>query len=133
MLALLGLDRAVAAGAGATQFEGTVSGAWRAPLRVKARLWGAGLDADADGTAEPWAKEGAGETKSSVSLRVRSADISPLLNLKPSDPAATIRLSSRVTLGWRQADLRRSRQHRRRFAAARPPGLDARRSEGRRR
>lgn len=98
MLALLGLDRAVAAGAGATQFEGTVSGAWRAPLRVKARLWGAGLDADADGTAEPWTKEGAGETKSSVSLRVRSADISPLLNLKPSDPAATIRLSSRVTL-----------------------------------
>ena len=98
MLALLGLDRAVAAGTGATQFEGTVSGAWRAPLRVKARLWGAGLDADADGTAEPWAKDGAGETKSSVSLRVRSADISPLLNLKSSDPAATIRLSSRVTL-----------------------------------
>ena len=98
MLAVLGLDRAVAAGTGATQFEGTVSGAWRAPLRVKARLWGAGLDADADGTAEPWAKDGAGETKSSVSLRVRSADISPLLNLKSSDPAATIRLSSRVTL-----------------------------------
>ncbi|WP_298275602.1 AsmA-like C-terminal region-containing protein [uncultured Bradyrhizobium sp.] len=98
MLAVLGLDRAVAAGTGVTQFEGTVSGAWRAPLRVKARLWGAGLDADADGTAEPWAKDGAGETKSSVSLRVRSADISPLLNLKSSDPAATIRLSSRVTL-----------------------------------
>lgn len=98
MLAVLGLDRAVAAGTGATQFEGTVSGAWRAPLRVKARLWGAGLDADADGTAEPWAKDGAGETKSSVSLRVRSVDISPLLNLKSSDPAATIRLSSRVTL-----------------------------------
>ncbi|MGY3533779.1 AsmA family protein [Bradyrhizobium sp. USDA 4452] len=98
LLALLGLDRAVAAGAGTTQFEGTASGAWHAPLRLKARLWGAGLDADAEGTAEPWPKNGAGESKSSVSLRVRSADISPLLNLKSSDPAANIRLSSRVTL-----------------------------------
>ncbi|MCC8960658.1 hypothetical protein H8B02_46885, partial [Bradyrhizobium sp. Pear77] len=62
------------------------------------RLWGAGLDADAEGTAEPWSKDGAGESKSSISLRVRSADISPLLNLKSSDPAANIRLSSRLTL-----------------------------------
>lgn len=94
LLALLGLDRTVAAGAGAMQFEGTVSGAWRAPLRVKAKLWGAGLDADADGTAEPWATD----AKSSISLRVRSADVSPLMNLKPSDPAANIRLTSRLTL-----------------------------------
>ncbi|WP_347337326.1 AsmA family protein [Bradyrhizobium tropiciagri] len=57
LLALLGLDHAVAAGAGATQFEGTASGAWGAPLRLKARLWGAGLDADAEGTAEPWTKD----------------------------------------------------------------------------
>ncbi|MDH2382481.1 AsmA family protein [Bradyrhizobium sp. CER78] len=98
LLALLGLDHAVAAGAGATQFEGTVAGAWHAPLRLKARLWGAGLDADAEGTAEPWTKDGASESKSSVSLRVRSADISPLLNLKSSDSAANIRLSSKLTL-----------------------------------
>lgn len=102
LLALLGLDRAVAAGAGPTQFEGTVTGAWQAPLRLKARLWGAGLDADAEGTVEPWTKpstkDGASAGKSSVSLRVRSADISPLLNLKSSDPAASIRLSSRLTL-----------------------------------
>ncbi|GIQ78111.1 AsmA-like C-terminal region-containing protein [Bradyrhizobium sp. RD5-C2] len=98
LLALLGLDRAVAAGAGTTQFEGNVSGAWQAPLRLKARLWGAGLDADAEGTAEPWSKNGAGESKSNISLRVRSADLSPLLGLKSSDPAANIRLSSRVTL-----------------------------------
>ena len=98
LLALLGLDRAVAAGAGVTQFEGTASGAWHAPLRLKAQLWGAGLDADAEGTAEPWSKDGAGESKSNISLRVRSADISPLLNLKSSDPAANIRLSSRLTL-----------------------------------
>ncbi|QPF83231.1 AsmA family protein [Bradyrhizobium genosp. L] len=94
LLALLGLDRMVAAGSGPVQLDGTVSGAWRAPLRVKAKLWGAGLDADAEGTAEPWAKD----AKSSISLRVRSADISPLMNLKASDPAASIRLSSRLTL-----------------------------------
>ncbi|MHC2332694.1 AsmA family protein [Bradyrhizobium sp. USDA 4454] len=106
LLALLGLDRVVAAGAGATQLEGSVSGAWQAPLRLKARLWGAGLDADAEGSAEPWSKDrskdgtkdAANESKSSVSLRVRSADISPLLNLKSSDPAANIRLSSKVAL-----------------------------------
>ncbi|WP_375788318.1 AsmA family protein [Bradyrhizobium sp. Pha-3] len=98
LLALLGLDRAVAAGAGPTRFEGTASGAWQAPLRLKARLWGAGLDADAEGTVEPWSRNGASESKSSVSLRVRSADISPLLHLKSSDPAANIRLSSRITL-----------------------------------
>ncbi|MHC6153638.1 AsmA family protein [Bradyrhizobium elkanii] len=98
LLALLGLDHAVAAGAGSTQFEGTVIGAWRAPLRLKARLWGAGLDADAEGTAEPWTRDGASESKSSISLRVRSADISRLLNLKPADPVANIRLSSKLTL-----------------------------------
>lgn len=97
LLALLGLDHAVAAGTGPAQFEGTASGAWRAPLRVKARLWGAGLDADADGTAELWPKDSAKEAKSSISLRVRSADISPLLDIKPSDPAANIRLSSQVS------------------------------------
>ncbi|MBR0869294.1 AsmA family protein [Bradyrhizobium tropiciagri] len=94
LLALLGLDRVIASGAGPIQFEGNLNGAWRAPLRVKARLWGAGIDADAEGTAEPWAKD----AKSSVSLRVRSADVSPLVNLKSPDPATNIRLSSRVTL-----------------------------------
>ncbi|QOZ27532.1 AsmA-like C-terminal region-containing protein [Bradyrhizobium sp. CCBAU 51753] len=94
LLALLGLDRTIAAGAGPLQFEGSVNGAWHAPLRLKAKLWGGGLDADAEGTAEPWAKD----AKSSVSLRVRSADITPLLNLKPSDPAGNIRLTSRLTL-----------------------------------
>ncbi|MBR0799291.1 AsmA family protein [Bradyrhizobium jicamae] len=94
LLALLGLDHVVAAGAGAAQFEGTMNGAWHAPLRLKARLWGAGLDADAEGTAEPWAKD----SRSSVNLRIRSADLSPLLQLKPSDNLGSVRLSSRVML-----------------------------------
>jgi large subunit ribosomal protein L24 len=95
LTALLGLDRAVAAGDGPAQFEGSVTGAWRAPLRLKAKLWGTGLDADADGSAEPWTQP----AKASVNLKVRTADLGPLLDLKPSDALAReIRLSSRVSL-----------------------------------
>ena len=57
LLALLGLDRAVAAGEGPAQFEGSATGAWGAPLRLKAKISGTGLDAEAEGTAEPWAPE----------------------------------------------------------------------------
>ena len=57
LLALLGLDRIVAAGDGPAQFEGTATGAWGAPLRLKAKVAGAGLDAEAEGTADPWAQE----------------------------------------------------------------------------
>ena len=46
LLALLGLDRAIAAGEGPAQFEGSANGAWGAPLRLKARISGAGLDAE---------------------------------------------------------------------------------------
>jgi uncharacterized protein involved in outer membrane biogenesis len=95
LIALLGLDRIVAAGDGPAQFEGSATGAWRAPLRLKAKIWGAGLDADSEGSAEPWATE----PKANVNLRVRSANIGPLLDLKPSDALAeNLRLSSRVTL-----------------------------------
>ena len=95
LVALLGLDRAIAAGDGPAQFEGSASGVWHAPLQLKAKIWGAGLDADAEGSAEPWAQE----AKASVNLRIRSADISPLLDLKRSDTLApNIRLSSRLSL-----------------------------------
>jgi len=95
LLALLGLDRTVAAGEGPGQFEGTATGAWGAPLRLKAKISGAGLDADVEGSAEPWAQE----AKASVSLKIRSADFGPLLDLKPTDTLAqNIGLSSRVSL-----------------------------------
>jgi AsmA-like C-terminal region/AsmA family len=95
LLTLLGLDRAMAAGDGAAQFEGSATGAWGAPLRLKAKIWGAGLDADAEGKAEPWAPE----AKASVNLRVRSVDLGPLLDLRPSDTLAQdIRVFSRVSL-----------------------------------
>jgi large subunit ribosomal protein L24 len=95
MLALLGLDRTVSAGDGPMQFEASASGMWHAPLRLTARLSGTGLDADAQGTAEPWAAE----PKASVNLKVRSANLAPLFDLKPSDALAqNISLSSRVAL-----------------------------------
>jgi uncharacterized protein involved in outer membrane biogenesis len=95
LLALLGLDRAVAAGDGAAQFEGSVAGTWQAPLRLNVKMSGAGLDADAQGTAEPWASD----PRASVNLRVRSVNLAPLFDLKPSDTLAqNLSLSSRVSL-----------------------------------
>jgi hypothetical protein len=95
LLALLGLDRAVAAGQGPVQFEGSATGIWHAPLRLKAKISGAGLDADAQGTAEPWASQ----PKASVILNVRHANFAPLFDLKASDTLAqNISLSSRVSL-----------------------------------
>jgi large subunit ribosomal protein L24 len=95
LVALLGLDRIVTVGDGPVQFEGSASGAWRAPLRLKARITGAGLDADAEGSAEPWTQD----AKANLNLRVRSADLAPLLDLKPTDALVrNIALSSRVSL-----------------------------------
>ncbi len=95
LLALLGLDRVMASGEGPAQFEGSVAGVWHAPLRLKAKLSGPGLDADAQGTAEPWAQN----TKASINLNVRGVSLAPLLDLKPADRLAqSINLSSRISL-----------------------------------
>ncbi|MGJ5072365.1 AsmA family protein [Bradyrhizobium oligotrophicum] len=95
VLALLGLDRVAAAGTGPAQFDASVTGGWRAPLRVNAKLSGAGLDGDAQGTVDPW-----GDTaKANVNLRLRSANLSPLFGLKPQEPGAqNVRLFSRLGL-----------------------------------
>jgi large subunit ribosomal protein L24 len=95
LLVLLGLDRMVAAGEGPAQFEGSMTGVWRAPLQLKARLSGVGLDAEAQGTAEPWAQD----AKASVNLKVRSINLAPLFDLKPSEALAqNVSLSSRLSL-----------------------------------
>ena len=95
LLTLLGLDRVISAGDGPAQFEGSVTGVWRAPLRLKAKLSGTELDAEAQGTAEPWASE----PKAAINLSVRHANLAPLLDRDPSDPLARdISLSSRLTL-----------------------------------
>jgi uncharacterized protein involved in outer membrane biogenesis len=95
LLTLLGLDRAISAGDGPAQFEGSATGVWRAQLRLKARLSGPDLDAEAQGTAEPWASE----PKAAVNLSVRRANLAPLLDRNPADPfAQNISLSSRLGL-----------------------------------
>jgi len=95
LMVLLGLDHAIAAGDGPVQFQGSVTGVWRAPLRLQVKLWGSGLDAEAQGTAEPWAQD----AKAGVNLRVRRANLAPLFGLKPSDALAqNISLASRVSL-----------------------------------
>jgi large subunit ribosomal protein L24 len=95
LLALLGLDRAVTAGDGAAQFQGSATGKWDGPLRLKAKISGKGLDAEADGSAEPWAQE----AKANVNLKVRSMNLAPLFDLKSSDTLAqNVSLSSRISL-----------------------------------
>lgn len=95
LLALLGLDRVVTAGEGASQFEGKLSGAWRRPLHLNARLSGGGLDADALGSVELSAPE----PKASVNLRVRNANLAPLFGTSAADKSMqAVTLSSRVGL-----------------------------------
>ncbi|WP_298245004.1 AsmA-like C-terminal region-containing protein [uncultured Bradyrhizobium sp.] len=93
LLALLGLDRVIAAGEGASRFEGKLTGTWRRPLQLNAKLSGGGLDADAQGSVE------LSEPKGSVNLRVRNVNLAPLLGTSPADKAVqNVSLSSRVGL-----------------------------------
>ena len=95
LLALLGLDRIVAAGEGASQFEGKLSGAWRRPLQLNAKLSGGALEADALGSVELSGPE----PKANVNLHVRNANLAPLFGTSPADKSAqSVSLSSRLTL-----------------------------------
>jgi large subunit ribosomal protein L24 len=94
LLTLLGLERAIAAGDGTAQFEGSATGMWRGPLRLKARLSGTQLDAEAQGTAEPWASQ----PNAAVNLSVLRANLAPLFDLNRSNASASISLSSRLNL-----------------------------------
>jgi hypothetical protein len=102
LLSLLGLDRAIAAGEGGAVLDGTVTGAWRAPLKLKARLAGAAFDIEADGRAEPWNAE----PKATLSLNARRIDLAPLLDLAggagQATDAARISATSRLTIAGKQ-------------------------------
>lgn len=94
LLALLGLDGIVAA-EGSTQFQGSVGGAWHAPLRLKIILSGTGRDAEAQGTAEPWAAQ----PKAALNLKAHNINLAPLFDLKPADRLMqNISVTSRVSL-----------------------------------
>ncbi len=107
LLALLGLDHVAVAGNGPAQFEAHLAGAWRAPLKVNAKLSGVGLDGEVQGTAEPWAEGAKSEiAKANLNLRVRTANLSPLVGLQPQDPAAqNVRLFGRLGLAGNRLTL----------------------------
>jgi large subunit ribosomal protein L24 len=66
---------------------------------------GTGLDAEAQGTAEPWAQE----AKASLNLRIGGINLAPLLDLSPADKLAqNVGVSARLTIAgnrWTFDDL----------------------------
>lgn len=101
MLTLLGLNGALAASNAPLILEASATGAWRAPMRVKAKLSGDDLDADVQGSVEPFAQM----PKVALMLALRGANAAPLLGLESSDPFARLNLSSRVGLNGDKLDL----------------------------
>jgi hypothetical protein len=95
LLALLGLDSALAVGNGAAQFDLSAAGVWNAPLKLKAKLTGNGLEAELDGTAEPFKTDRA----AGVNLSVRRANVAPLIGAaRPDRSPLSLGLTARVTL-----------------------------------
>ena len=91
MVRALGLGHIVSAEDGPVQFESLATGAWGSPLQLKAKLTGAGVDGDIQGTGNPWADQ----PTAAVSLVVRRADLAALFGLKPAS-MPSIFLSSRL-------------------------------------
>lgn len=95
LLTLLGLNTVFAADNAPLNFDASASGTWGAPLQLKAKLLGGTLDAEMQGSGEPWAAA----PKASLSLAVRNANIAPLLDLNVTDAfAQKASLSSRLSL-----------------------------------
>jgi len=103
LLALLGLNGAVAAPEGPGQLQAIVTGVWGAPLRFKLDLSGIGFDAQAQGTADLFTLEpkptDVKAIKANFALKAHGVNLAPLFDLKPSDKLAReVSLSSRVSL-----------------------------------
>ncbi len=79
-------------------------GAWHGALQLKGKLSGNGLDAEAQGTAEPWSQGSwAQEPKAALTLSVHHVNLTPLFGLKPSNALAQdASLSSRLSLAGRK-------------------------------
>lgn len=93
MVASLGLDRIISPGNGSAQFESSVSGVWGSPLQVRAKLTGAGVDGDIQGTGDPWADQ----PTAALTVAVRRADLAALFDLQSASvPAFSVSLSSRL-------------------------------------
>ncbi|PZA14046.1 hypothetical protein DNX69_01070 [Rhodopseudomonas palustris] len=95
LLAVLGLDRVIAAGDAAATLQASGSGKWRGVLRGKAKLAAARLDAEASGEIEPFAAE----PKAALSLNARKLDLAPLFDLPaPGANAAPLSLSTQLSV-----------------------------------
>ncbi|WP_024576338.1 MULTISPECIES: AsmA-like C-terminal region-containing protein [unclassified Afipia] len=93
IVASLGLDRIISPGDGPAQFESSVAGVWGSPLQLKAKLTGAGVDGDIQGTGNPWADQ----STAALTVAVRRADLAALFDLqRGSMPAPGVSLSSRL-------------------------------------
>jgi large subunit ribosomal protein L24 len=93
ILTSLGLDRIVSAQDGPAQFESSIAGVWGSPLRLTAKLAGAGVDGDIQGTVNPWADQ----LTAAFTIAVRRADLAALFDLKPASvPSLNVALSSRL-------------------------------------
>lgn len=101
LLALLGLAGVLAAGEGPAQFEASASGVWNEPLKLKAALQGPALDADLDGSAELFKGERTGD----VALKIRKADLAPLLGIdQPARVPVALSLSSQAKIAGARID-----------------------------
>jgi large subunit ribosomal protein L24 len=99
LLALLGLDGAIAMRDGPAQLQGSVSGVWGAPLRVKLDLTGASFEAEAQGTADPFKAMDLKGVQANLALKAHGLNLARLFDLKPTDKLAQdIGLSSRFAL-----------------------------------
>ena len=87
----LGLAGVVSAGDRPAQFEASASGAWGAPLQLKAKLTGADVDGEVQGAGNPWA----GQPEATLNVAVRRADISAWLGAAPGS-LSPLSLSSRL-------------------------------------
>ncbi|HBF52942.1 MAG TPA: hypothetical protein DDW72_03355, partial [Afipia sp.] len=93
IVASLGLDRIISPGDGPAQFESSIAGVWGSPLQLKAKLTGAGVDGDIQGTGNPWADQ----STAALTVAVRRADLAALFDLqRGSMPAPGVSLSSRL-------------------------------------
>ncbi|WP_425990332.1 AsmA family protein [Afipia sp. DC4300-2b1] len=93
IVASLGLDRIISPGDGPAQFESSVAGVWGSPLQLNAKLTGAGVDGDIQGTGNPWADQ----PTAALTVAVRRADLAALFDLqRGSMPAPGVSLSSRL-------------------------------------
>lgn len=93
LLTWLGLDRALATDATPARLTGSAEGRWDAPWRIKADLSAGPLAAEARGSVTP-----AAQISADINLKLRGANVAPLLGLDATQPLARdASLSSHVT------------------------------------